>query len=161
MQFEIIPSKFHKVSILDFPGTCFASTRCATFEPGASWDLKPFCGRSTCVAQQVCEWFLVGWIYFLLQSTKFHPWVLLLKRVVRIQYETKFIFRVVSGSWLKTVAHFQNQTPSANCPRRPTRLPTSQCAAPFSTVKPESLSNIQISQGHLKPDPEVLLPLVS
>lgn len=28
---------------------CFASTRCATVEPGKSWDLTPFCGRSTCV----------------------------------------------------------------------------------------------------------------
>jgi hypothetical protein len=43
----------------DFPGTCFASTRCATFEPGTSWDLKPFCGRSTCVAQQGRLWELV------------------------------------------------------------------------------------------------------
>ncbi|CAL8115992.1 unnamed protein product [Orchesella dallaii] len=43
----------------DFPGTCFASTRCATFEPGASWDLKPFCGKSTCVAQQGRLWELV------------------------------------------------------------------------------------------------------
>lgn len=34
---------------LDFPGMCFASTKCATFEPGKSWDLTPFCGRSTCV----------------------------------------------------------------------------------------------------------------
>ncbi|XP_058821419.1 uncharacterized protein LOC131683443 [Topomyia yanbarensis] len=33
----------------DFPGMCFASTRCATVEPGKSWDLAPFCGRSTCV----------------------------------------------------------------------------------------------------------------
>ncbi|XP_017761010.1 PREDICTED: uncharacterized protein LOC108551382 [Eufriesea mexicana] len=33
----------------DFPGTCFASTKCATFEPTKSWDLTPFCGRSTCV----------------------------------------------------------------------------------------------------------------
>jgi len=32
----------------DFPGMCFASTRCATVEPGKSWDLTPFCGRSTC-----------------------------------------------------------------------------------------------------------------
>ncbi|XP_034827720.1 uncharacterized protein [Maniola hyperantus] len=32
----------------DFPGLCFASTRCATVEPGNSWDLAPFCGRSTC-----------------------------------------------------------------------------------------------------------------
>ncbi|KAL1117650.1 hypothetical protein AAG570_003965 [Ranatra chinensis] len=33
----------------DFPGMCFASTRCATIEPTQSWDLTPFCGRSTCV----------------------------------------------------------------------------------------------------------------
>nr|XP_033190776.1 uncharacterized protein LOC117157123 [Bombus vancouverensis nearcticus] len=33
----------------DFPGMCFASTRCATIEPTKSWDLTPFCGRSTCV----------------------------------------------------------------------------------------------------------------
>ncbi|XP_046382656.1 uncharacterized protein LOC124153498 [Ischnura elegans] len=33
----------------DFPGLCFASTRCATIEPGKSWDLTPFCGRSTCI----------------------------------------------------------------------------------------------------------------
>nr|WJJ70446.1 venom protein U-MPTX.23-Mc39 [Megalopyge crispata] len=33
----------------DFPGVCFASTRCATVEPGQSWDLAPFCGKSTCV----------------------------------------------------------------------------------------------------------------
>uniref|UniRef100_A0A146M2G4 Single domain-containing protein n=2 Tax=Lygus hesperus TaxID=30085 RepID=A0A146M2G4_LYGHE len=33
----------------DFPGQCFASTKCATIEPGHSWDLAPFCGRSTCV----------------------------------------------------------------------------------------------------------------
>ncbi|XP_063709805.1 uncharacterized protein LOC134838245 [Culicoides brevitarsis] len=33
----------------DFPGVCFASTKCAMFEPGKQWDLKPFCGRSTCV----------------------------------------------------------------------------------------------------------------
>jgi len=45
--------------LTDFPGTCFASTRCATFEPGAQWDLKPFCGRSTCVAQQGRLWELV------------------------------------------------------------------------------------------------------
>ncbi|KRF99815.1 uncharacterized protein Dwil_GK13665 [Drosophila willistoni] len=32
----------------DFPGMCFASTRCATVEVGKSWDLTPFCGRSTC-----------------------------------------------------------------------------------------------------------------
>ncbi|XP_063219768.1 uncharacterized protein LOC134529522 isoform X2 [Bacillus rossius redtenbacheri] len=33
----------------DFPGVCFASTRCATIEPGHTWDLAPFCGQSTCV----------------------------------------------------------------------------------------------------------------
>ncbi|KAK0082709.1 hypothetical protein PV325_009974 [Microctonus aethiopoides] len=33
----------------DFPGMCFASTKCATVEPGKSWELSPFCGRSTCV----------------------------------------------------------------------------------------------------------------
>ncbi|XP_021942068.1 uncharacterized protein LOC110841072 [Zootermopsis nevadensis] len=33
----------------DFPGLCFASTRCATVEPGQTWELAPFCGRSTCV----------------------------------------------------------------------------------------------------------------
>jgi len=43
----------------DFPGTCFASTRCATFEPGATWELKPFCGKSTCIAQQGRLWELV------------------------------------------------------------------------------------------------------
>lgn len=31
---------------------CFASTRCATVEPGKSWDLAPFCGRSTCVLSE-------------------------------------------------------------------------------------------------------------
>ncbi|XP_038220009.1 uncharacterized protein LOC119838229 [Zerene cesonia] len=36
----------------DFPGVCFASTRCATVEPGNSWDLAPFCGRSTCVISE-------------------------------------------------------------------------------------------------------------
>ncbi|CAH1110226.1 unnamed protein product [Psylliodes chrysocephalus] len=36
----------------DFPGMCFASTRCATVEPGKSWDLTPFCGRSTCVVSE-------------------------------------------------------------------------------------------------------------
>jgi len=44
----------------DFPGTCFASTRCATFEPGATWELKPFCGKSTCIAQQGRLWELVA-----------------------------------------------------------------------------------------------------
>jgi hypothetical protein len=33
----------------DFPGMCFASTKCATIEPLKSWELSPFCGRSTCV----------------------------------------------------------------------------------------------------------------
>lgn len=36
----------------DFPGMCFASTRCATIEVGKSWDLSPFCGRSTCVVSE-------------------------------------------------------------------------------------------------------------
>ncbi|CAH4036291.1 uncharacterized protein LOC123717159 [Pieris brassicae] len=36
----------------DFPGLCFASTRCATVEPGNSWDLAPFCGRSSCVISE-------------------------------------------------------------------------------------------------------------
>ncbi|CAK1546485.1 unnamed protein product [Leptosia nina] len=36
----------------DFPGLCFASTRCATVEPGNPWDLAPFCGRSTCVISE-------------------------------------------------------------------------------------------------------------
>ncbi|XP_053621920.1 uncharacterized protein LOC128681776 [Plodia interpunctella] len=36
----------------DFPGMCFASTRCATVEPGNTWDLAPFCGRSTCVVSE-------------------------------------------------------------------------------------------------------------
>ncbi|EDW99289.1 uncharacterized protein LOC6523700 [Drosophila yakuba] len=36
----------------DFPAMCFASTRCATVEPGKSWDLTPFCGRSTCVQNE-------------------------------------------------------------------------------------------------------------
>ncbi|RZF33688.1 hypothetical protein LSTR_LSTR007066 [Laodelphax striatellus] len=36
----------------DFPGMCFASTRCATIEPGKTWDLSPFCGRSTCVKEE-------------------------------------------------------------------------------------------------------------
>ncbi|XP_045458039.1 uncharacterized protein LOC123668324 [Melitaea cinxia] len=36
----------------DFPGLCFASTRCATVEPGNSWDLAPFCGRSTCAVSE-------------------------------------------------------------------------------------------------------------
>ncbi|XP_014371712.2 uncharacterized protein LOC106721303 [Papilio machaon] len=36
----------------DFPGLCFASTRCATVEPGNTWDLAPFCGRSMCVISQ-------------------------------------------------------------------------------------------------------------
>ncbi|XP_044764092.1 uncharacterized protein LOC123320748 [Coccinella septempunctata] len=36
----------------DFPGMCFASTRCATVEPGKTWELHPFCGRSTCVVSE-------------------------------------------------------------------------------------------------------------
>ncbi|XP_034935602.1 uncharacterized protein [Chelonus insularis] len=36
----------------DFPGMCFASTKCATVEPGKTWDLTPFCGRSTCVIDE-------------------------------------------------------------------------------------------------------------
>ncbi|CAD7094039.1 unnamed protein product [Hermetia illucens] len=36
----------------DFPGMCFASTRCATVEPGKTWELTPFCGRSTCVVSE-------------------------------------------------------------------------------------------------------------
>ncbi|VVC92796.1 uncharacterized protein LOC126974746 [Leptidea sinapis] len=36
----------------DFPGMCFASTRCATVEPGNSWDLAPFCGKSSCVISE-------------------------------------------------------------------------------------------------------------
>ncbi|KAH8351794.1 hypothetical protein KR084_011192 [Drosophila pseudotakahashii] len=39
----------------DFPAMCFASTRCATVEPGKSWDLTPFCGRSTCVQNEENE----------------------------------------------------------------------------------------------------------
>ncbi|KAK4878367.1 hypothetical protein RN001_010873 [Aquatica leii] len=35
----------------DFPGMCFASTLCATVEVGKTWELTPFCGRSTCVSQ--------------------------------------------------------------------------------------------------------------
>ncbi|KAK6644988.1 hypothetical protein RUM43_001264 [Polyplax serrata] len=31
---------------------CFASTKCTTVEPGKSWDLTPFCGRSTCVVAE-------------------------------------------------------------------------------------------------------------
>lgn len=36
-------------ALTDFPGLCFASTKCATVEPGHTWELSPFCGRSTCV----------------------------------------------------------------------------------------------------------------
>jgi hypothetical protein len=36
----------------DFPGMCFASTKCATIEPNHTWDLAPFCGRSTCVKSE-------------------------------------------------------------------------------------------------------------
>ncbi|KAF5296339.1 hypothetical protein FQA39_LY12556, partial [Lamprigera yunnana] len=28
---------------------CFASTRCATVEVNKTWELTPFCGRSTCI----------------------------------------------------------------------------------------------------------------
>lgn len=31
---------------------CFASTKCATVAPGETWDLAPFCGRSTCVVSK-------------------------------------------------------------------------------------------------------------
>lgn len=31
---------------------CFASTKCATIEPTKSWDLSPFCGRSTCITAE-------------------------------------------------------------------------------------------------------------
>ena len=37
------------IYVADFPGMCFASTKCATIEPTKSWELSPFCGRSTCV----------------------------------------------------------------------------------------------------------------
>lgn len=40
------------MSLADFPGMCFASTRCATVEPGKTWELAPFCGRSTCVLSE-------------------------------------------------------------------------------------------------------------
>lgn len=43
---------FYVSSFLDFPGMCFASTKCATVEPGKTWDLYPFCGRSTCVVSE-------------------------------------------------------------------------------------------------------------
>jgi hypothetical protein len=43
---------FHKALVADFPGMCFASTRCATVEPGKTWELHPFCGRSTCVVSE-------------------------------------------------------------------------------------------------------------
>ncbi|GLV36870.1 uncharacterized protein CBL_02295 [Carabus blaptoides fortunei] len=36
----------------DFPGMCFASTKCATVEPLKTWELSPFCGRSTCVLSE-------------------------------------------------------------------------------------------------------------
>uniref|UniRef100_A0A1A9WQD5 Single domain-containing protein n=1 Tax=Glossina brevipalpis TaxID=37001 RepID=A0A1A9WQD5_9MUSC len=38
--------------MLNFPGMCFASTRCATVEPGKTWELTPFCGRSTCMQSE-------------------------------------------------------------------------------------------------------------
>lgn len=48
-----ISHSFHNDHVLipDFPGVCFASTKCATIEPGHSWELSPFCGRSTCVQE--------------------------------------------------------------------------------------------------------------
>jgi hypothetical protein len=44
--------KFLLSILIDFPGMCFASTRCATVEPGKAWELSPFCGRSTCVVSE-------------------------------------------------------------------------------------------------------------
>lgn len=41
-----------RANVADFPGLCFASTRCATVEPGNTWDLAPFCGKSTCVVSE-------------------------------------------------------------------------------------------------------------
>lgn len=40
------------IFLKDFPGMCFASTKCATVEPGKTWELYPFCGRSTCVVSE-------------------------------------------------------------------------------------------------------------
>lgn len=31
---------------------CFASTRCATIEPNHTWELTPFCGKSTCIKEE-------------------------------------------------------------------------------------------------------------
>ena len=39
----------------DFRGHCFASTLCKVIEPGQSWSLKPFCGKSTCRAVKTGE----------------------------------------------------------------------------------------------------------
>ena len=41
--------------LLDFRGQCFASTLCKVIEPGQSWSLKPFCGKSTCRAVKTGE----------------------------------------------------------------------------------------------------------
>lgn len=35
----------------DFPGSCFGSTLCRTFNVSDSWSLAPFCGISTCTKQ--------------------------------------------------------------------------------------------------------------
>lgn len=50
--FIIIFIVFFSLYCTDFPGMCFASTRCATVEPGKTWELSPFCGRSTCVMSE-------------------------------------------------------------------------------------------------------------
>nr|KAF7416866.1 hypothetical protein H0235_011397 [Vespula pensylvanica] len=42
--------RMKRQQVVDFPGMCFASTRCATIEPNKTWELSPFCGRSTCIA---------------------------------------------------------------------------------------------------------------
>lgn len=52
VKFPTLKLTLHFLFILDFPGMCFASTRCATVEPGKSWELAPFCGRSTCVVSE-------------------------------------------------------------------------------------------------------------
>lgn len=44
-RYEIIFDTF----LTDFPDACFAAIKGATVLPGESWDLTPFCGRSTCV----------------------------------------------------------------------------------------------------------------
>lgn len=45
----IILIRANLLCVADFPGMCFASTKCATIEPTKTWELSPFCGRSTCV----------------------------------------------------------------------------------------------------------------